>query len=199
MLKIGITGGIGSGKTTVCKIFELLGVPVFYADTVARQIMLQDKILIEGVKNSFGEESYFSDGTLNNKHIAGIVFNDPAALANLNSMVHPAVFRAFDQWVCERPSNTTYVLKEAALLFESGSYKMCDQNVLVIAPEALKLDRVTKRDGVTADQVKLRMDKQFTDDQKIVLADHIIHNNEEISLIDQVLSLHYIFNQPLHV
>jgi dephospho-CoA kinase len=199
MLKIGITGGIGSGKTTVCKIFELLGVPVFYADTVARQIMLQDKILIEGVKNSFGEESYFSDGTLNNKHIAGIVFNDPAALANLNSMVHPAVFRAFDQWVCERPSNTTYVLKEAALLFESGSYKMCDQNVLVIAPEALKLDRVTKRDGVTADQVKLRMDKQFTDDQKIVLADHIIHNNEEISLIDQVLSLHNIFNQPLHV
>ena len=193
MLKIGVTGGIGSGKTTICKIFELLNVPVFYADTAAKQLMLEDAILINGVKAEFGEESYFADGTLNNKHIAGIVFNDAIALERLNALVHPAVFRAFDSWVDSIPLNTPYILKEAALLFESGSYKMCDQNILVTAPEALKIDRVIERDNVTVDQVRSRMDKQFTDEQKTGMADHIIRNNESESLLKQVLSLHKIF------
>lgn len=193
MLKIGITGGIGSGKTTICKVFEVLGIPVFYADKVARQIMVEDAVLVEAVKLTFGEESYFDNGALNNKHIAAIVFNNAAELEKLNALVHPAVFRAFDFWIEQVPQHIPYVLKEAALLFESGSYKMCDQSILVIAPEALKLKRVTERDGITDDQVRARMDKQFTDEEKRLMADHIIHNNEQRSLIAQVIELHGTF------
>ena len=198
MLKIGITGGIGSGKTTVCKIFEVLGIPVFYADAAARERMVKDRTLIEGIKVAFGENSYLADGSLNNKHIAAIVFNDAVELDKLNALVHPAVFGAFDSWVKQIPADTPYVLKEAALLFESESYKMCDLNILVIAPEALKLERVTHRDGVTIEQVRARMDKQFTDDQKFKLADHVIYNNEQRSLIAQVMDLHNTFLKSLH-
>lgn len=197
MLKIGITGGIGSGKTTICKVFETLGVPVFYADAVAKQIMVSDGILVKGVKDAFGTESYTAEGILNNKHIAGIVFNNAEQLARLNELVHPAVFRAFDNWVKQIPPTTPYILKEAALLFESGSYKMCDQNILVIAAEQTRLQRVMERDGVTAEQVKARMDKQLPDAEKTKLADHIIYNNETDSLIIQVTRLHQLFlNTP---
>ncbi|MEJ2903004.1 dephospho-CoA kinase [Pedobacter panaciterrae] len=193
MLKVGITGGIGSGKTTICKIFETLGVSVFYADTIAKEIMVNDAILIQGVKDTFGKESYLPGDILNNKHIAGIVFNDAGELAKLNALVHPAVFRAFDNWVNQLPEKVPYILKEAALLFESGSYRMCDKNILVTAPLELKLDRVMKRDRVTADQVKARMDKQFTDEKKIQMADYLINNNETDSLINQVMGLHQLF------
>jgi len=190
MLKIGITGGIGSGKTTICKIFEILGVPVFYADAAAKKTMVEDALLIEGIKDTFGGASYFADGTLNNKHIASIVFNSSVELEKLNALVHPAVFRAFDSWKLSIPVHIPYVMKEAALLFESGSYKSCDQNILVIAPEAVKLKRVTERDGVTVEQVKARMDKQYSDEKKKLMADHFIDNNEDNSLIAQVMALH---------
>lgn len=193
MLKVGITGGIGSGKTTICRIFEVLGIPVFYADVVAKQLMVTDLILIEGVKQAFGAESYATDGLLNNKHIAAIVFNNLTELAKLNALVHPAVFRAFARWIGSIPKSTPYILKEAALLFESDSYKMCDTSILVTAPIQTKLDRVTQRDGVTAEQVKARMDKQFTDEQKLSMAHHHIVNDESNSLIMQVLELHRTF------
>lgn len=193
MFNIGITGGIGSGKTTICKIFETLGVPVFYADTVAKSIMISDEILINEVKSAFGSRSYFEDGSLNNKHIASIVFNDAAQLARLNGMVHPAVFRAFDVWVAELPEHIPYTLKEAALLFESGSYKMNHKNILVIAPHQLKLNRVMKRDQATVAQVQSRMDKQLSDEQKLALADYTIYNDESHSLIAQVMDLHQQF------
>lgn len=193
MLKIGITGGIGSGKTTICKVFETLGIPVFYADTVAKDIMVSDEILVAGVKNAFGAESYTQEGILNNKHIAGIVFNHADQLAKLNSLVHPAVFRAFDNWVEQVPDTVPYILKEAALLFESGSYKMCDQNILVIAPTEIRLQRVMQRDGLTEEQVRARMDKQLSDEEKTKLADQIIYNNETDSLIIQVNRLHQLF------
>jgi len=193
MLKVGITGGIGSGKTTICKIFEVLDVPVFYADTVAKQLMVTDLILIDGVKLAFGEESYSPAGMLNNKHIASIVFNNLQELERLNALVHPAVFRAFDRWMGNIPENTPYILKEAALLFESESYKMCDTSILVTAALQTKLERVTQRDGVTAEQVLARMDKQFTDEQKLSMAHHHIKNDESSSLIMQVLELHQTF------
>lgn len=193
MLKIGITGGIGSGKTTVCKVFETLGIPVFYADTVAKEIMVTDPILIKGVKDTFGTESYASDGTLNNKHIAGIVFNQAEELAKLNQLVHPAVFRAFEAWVKTVPESTPYVLKEAALLFESGSYQLCDKNVLVIAPIETRLQRVMQRDGVTEAQVRARMDKQLSDAEKIKMADAVVQNNETDPIITQVIRLHQQF------
>ncbi|PWS26636.1 dephospho-CoA kinase [Pedobacter yonginense] len=193
MYKVGITGGIGSGKTTVCKVFEVLGIPVFYADTVAKEIMVEDVLLIAGIKDTFGSESYFEDGKLNNKHLAGIVFKDEAALAKLNALVHPAVFRAYDVWESQIPSNVPYTLKEAALLFESQSYKMCDTSILVTAPLQTKLDRVMLRDGVSAEQVKARMDKQLSDEEKMKMANHFIVNDEEHSIIEQVMMLHRAF------
>ena len=133
MLKIGITGNIGSGKTTVTKLFELIGIPVFYADEAAKSIMVTDEVLIAGIKQTFGDTAYFEDGMLNRKYIAGIVFNDEAQLAKLNALVHPAVFRAFDNWVKDVPADVPYVLKEAAVLFESSSYK-CAINLSWLRP-----------------------------------------------------------------
>jgi len=189
MLKIGITGGIGSGKTTVCHVFETLGIPVFYADTVAKEIMVSDEILVAGVKEAFGAESYIG-GTLNRQHISGIVFNDQQQLDRLNALVHPAVFRAFESWLGTVPEDVPYILKEAALLFESGSYRMCDRSILVTAPLELKLKRVTDRDQSTQVQVMARMDKQFSDEQKSPMADDFILNDESQSIISQVLALH---------
>jgi dephospho-CoA kinase len=194
MLKVGITGGIGSGKTTVSKVFEVLGVPVFYADIVAKQIMVTDLILIEGIKSTFGAESYTAGGILNNKYIANIVFNNLAQLEALNALVHPAVFRAFDEWIARIPPQTPYILKEAALLFESGSYTMCDRSILVTAPELVRVQRVTSRDGVTEEQVRARMDKQFSDEQKRAMADYQLYNEETQSIILQVMNLHRTFS-----
>jgi dephospho-CoA kinase len=197
MLKVGITGGIGSGKTTVSRIFEVLGIPVFYADTVAKQIMVTDLVLMEGIRAAFGSESYSAEGVLNNKHIANIVFNDTLQLEALNALVHPAVFRAFDLWIGNIPATTPYILKEAALLFESDSYKMCDTSILVLAPERVKLDRVMARDQVTEEQVQARMHKQFSDTEKLRLAEHQVINDESQSVILQVLDLHERFSTTI--
>jgi dephospho-CoA kinase len=192
MLKIGITGNIGGGKTTVSRIFEVLGIPVFYADDAAKQVMTTDLILIDALKSAFGKEAYFDDGTLNRKHIASVVFNDEKQLAKLNSIVHPAVFRAFDTWVTQ-VKNVPYVLKEAALLFESTSYKMCDYSIMVTAPLELRIQRVMKRDGLTKAEVESRNARQFSEEKKTALADHVIRNDDTELVIPQVLELHKQF------
>lgn len=192
MFKVGITGGIGSGKTTVCKIFEVLGIPVFYADSAAKAIMNTDQALVAGIKAAFGNEAYHQDDALNRKYLAKIVFNDDAELARLNALVHPAVFRAFEVWAKNQHA-VPYVLKEAALLFESGSNKLCDKMILVTAPQELKIKRVIERDAITATEVLSRMSKQFTDEQKSSLADFAVINDENQLLIPQVLKLHEQF------
>lgn len=188
MLKIGITGNIGSGKTTVSRVFELLGVPVFYADEQAKNVMIQDVELVAGIKKAFGNEAYFEDGTLNRKHIAGIVFNDDAQLAILNSLVHPAVFRAFDEWLSVQ--NAPYVMKEAALLFESGSYKKCNRTIMIDAPLELRLTRVVQRDGIPREAAEARNAKQYTEEKKIAMANDLIVNDGRQLVIPQVLKLH---------
>jgi len=192
MLKIGITGNIGSGKTTVSKVFEILGIPVFYADDAAKEVMVADHLLITEIKAAFGNESYFNDGTLNRKHIAAIVFNNDEQLAKLNSIVHPATFRAFDAWV-KTISGVPYVLKEAALLFESASFKMCDYNIMVQAPFETRIERVIKRDGLTREEIKKREGYQFSEEKKTKLADFIIKNDDSGLVIPQVLHLHEEF------
>ena len=192
MLKIGITGNIGSGKTTVSKIFEVLGIPVFYADDEAKKVMVNDTILIDELKRTFGDGSYFEDGSLNRKHIAGIVFNNDAELKKLNAIVHPAVFRAFDSWVLQYP-NAPYILKEAALLFESTSFKMCDKSIIVTAPLEMRIQRVIQRDGLTKDEILSREAKQFTEEKKLQLADYAIKNDNTALVIPQVLALHEQF------
>lgn len=191
MIKIGITGGIGSGKTTVCKIFELLRVPVFYADAVAKTIMFTNNELKGSIISAFGAESYSTDGSLNRKHLASIVFNNPVRLNILNSLVHPAVFKAFDVWASEQ--KFPYVIKEAALLFESKSYTLCDYSILVKSPMQLKIERIIKRDGISADEVRLRMNRQLADEEKENLCDYVILNDEKSLVISQVLELHEQF------
>lgn len=192
MLKVGITGNIGSGKTTVSKVFELLGVPVFYADDQAKNVMIRDAELIAGIQQAFGQEAYFADGALNRKHIAGIVFNNDTELTRLNALVHPAVFRAFDDWVALQ-KNAPYVLKEAALLFESSSYKMCDRSIMVTAPFELRMKRILQRDAITRTEAESRNAKQFSEEKKIALADDVICNDETQLVIPQVLALHQLY------
>ncbi|MFZ4102103.1 MAG: dephospho-CoA kinase [Sphingobacterium thalpophilum] len=192
MLKVGVTGGIGSGKTTVCKVFELLGIPVFYADDVAKSIMHTDQVLKTAILNTFGERAYNKEGTLNRSYISSLVFNSKPELEKLNSLVHPAVFRAFDNWLLQQ-KDAPYVIKEAALLFESDSYKMCDESILVIAPTETKISRVKLRDGISDEDVKLRMNRQFSDEVKIKFADHILNNDEKQLIIPKIIQLHQQF------
>lgn len=193
MLTIGITGGIGSGKTTVCRIFELLGIPVFYADDAAKELMVTDEVLIHQIKEEFGADSYFANGNLNRKHISSIVFSQPLKLKVLNSFVHPAVFTAMDNWV--KKQSSLYVLKEAALLFESGSYLQNSYNVLVSAPEKIRIARVMQRDNMSEQKVLERIKNQMSEEEKREKADFFINNNETEFLITQVLRLHQIFTK----
>jgi len=192
MLKVGITGNIGSGKTTISKVFEILGVPVFYADDAAKKVMVEDPILIDALKKEFGSKSYFDDSSLNRKHIAGIVFNNEAELAKLNAIVHPAVFRAFDNWLAGI-KNAPYVMKEAALLFESSSYKMCDKTIMITAPLELRINRVTLRDNLTRVEIESRNARQFSEEKKVQLADFVIRNDDTELIIPQVIELHKQF------
>lgn len=197
MLKIGITGNIGGGKTTVSKVFEVLGIPVFYADDAAKKVMVTDQELVRALKDAFGSGSYFADGTLNRKHIASIVFNDEAELEKLNALVHPAVFSAFDHWVAQK-KDAPYVMKEAALLFESTSYKMCDYAIMVTAPLELRINRVMQRDGLSRAEVESRDAKQFSEEKKVKLADYVIRNDDTELVIPQVLKLHREFSLLAH-
>ncbi|WP_291911329.1 dephospho-CoA kinase [Chitinophaga sp. CB10] len=188
MLKVGITGGIGSGKSTVSKIFELLGVPVYYADDKAKDILVRDKELAEQVKQHFGPEVYEADGALNRKLLGNIVFNDKDKLALLNSLVHPATIRDSNNWAAEQKA--PYVLKEAALLFETESFHHLDKIIGVSAPQPLRILRVMKRDNVSRNDVLARMHKQIDETIKMRLSDYVIYNDEQHMVIPQVLELH---------
>lgn len=191
MLKIGITGGIGSGKTTVCKVFEILKIPVFYADEAAKSVMNKDPQLVAAIKREFGSEVYSREGVLDRKALANLVFNNSQALEKLNNLVHPAAIQAFKDWSDEQ--NSPYVIKEAAILFESGSYKDCDFTILVYTPENLRIKRVMKRDDTTEAEVRARINKQMPEDKKRELADFVIENDGSTALLPQVLSLHNYF------
>ncbi|NIG57674.1 dephospho-CoA kinase [Chitinophaga sp. Cy-1792] len=188
MFKVGITGGIGSGKSTVSKIFELLGIPVYYADEKAKDILIRDPQLATQVKARFGEEVYFPDGTLNRKYLANIVFNDKNKLDLLNSLVHPATIRDSDNWSAQQTS--PYVLKEAALLFETESFHHLDKIIGVSAPQPLRVHRVMKRDNVSRNDVLARIHKQIDETIKMRLSDYVIFNDEQHMVIPQVLELH---------
>lgn len=187
MLEIGITGGIGSGKSVVCKMLEVLGYPVFYADIEAKRVMTEDAALVAGIQAAFGKEAYDDQGALNRKYLADQVFHHPDKLAQLNALVHPATISAYQLWVREQKSDL--VFKEAALLFESGSYRLSAVNVLVSSPIALRIKRVMLRDHISAEAVKSRMDTQMDEESKRKLADFVIVNDEKQALIPQVLNL----------
>jgi dephospho-CoA kinase len=187
MLKIGLTGGIGSGKSTVAKIFELLQAPVYYADEASRRLYHTDPELMAQIKKHFGEDMY-SEGQLNRNKMADIVFNDPQKLELLNQLVHPPTLRDAQEWMLAQKA--PYVIKEAALLFESGSAAGLDYIIGVQAPVAVRLKRVMDRDKTTREEVLSRMKRQINEDIKMRLCDFIIRNNEQELVIPQVLKLH---------
>lgn len=192
MLRIGITGGIGSGKTTVCKIFETLEIPVYYADDRAKWLMVNSPTLQNGIRQLFGKKAYGEDGSLNRAHISSIAFKDTAKLQKLNALVHPAVFVDGENWQQEQLAlGVPYTIKEAALIYESGSHQTLDKVIVVTAPEELRIDRVMKRDGLAAEAIKDRIARQMPEEEKVARADYVIHNDGEQSLIKQVLAIHH--------
>lgn len=191
MLKIGVTGGIGSGKTVVCHIFKVLGIPVFDADSEAKRLMTTDRGLVQAIREAFGDRAYGDDGALNRRFLAQRIFSDKDALNQLNALVHPVVIQAGEDWAERQQS--PYVVKEAALLFETGSYQKSDYNILVTAPMTVRIQRIMKRDGWTEDQIRARINEQWTDEKKASMADFIISNDGAHAVIPQVLSLHHKF------
>lgn len=189
MLRIGVTGGIGSGKSTVAKIFETLGIPVYYADDASKRLMNEDVELKENIQKHFGKETY-TDGKLNRNVLSSLVFNNVEKLELLNSIVHPATIKDADNWM--KKQKAPYAIKEAALIFESGSQQYLDKVIGVSAPVAVRINRVMQRDTITRDEVINRMNKQIKEVIKMRLCDYVIVNDEQELLIPQVMKLHEI-------
>ena len=190
MLLIGLTGGIGSGKTTVARIFEILGIPVYYADLAAKRIMNEDENIKVSLMNTFGEAAY-KDGELNRQYLADIVFSNAEKLDLLNSIVHPPTRKDAEEWIKKQTS--PYIIKEAALLFESGSHQTLDYVIGIKSPLDLRITRVMKRDGLSGNEVMARMKKQMSEDTKVSLSDFVIINDEVQLVLPQVLKLHEKF------
>lgn len=189
-LQIGITGGIGSGKSLICRIFQSLGAPIYDADSHAKNLMTTDGILVDQIKKEFGTLSYDEKGGLNRKYLSEAVFNDEEKLRKLNSLVHPRVAVDYDRWLAGNKGNA-YVIKEAALLFESGSSASLDKIILVTAPEEMRVTRVLKRDPHrTKADVRKIIGNQMSEEEKLKRADIVIRNNETELLVPQVLKLH---------
>jgi len=187
MLRIGITGGICSGKSTVAKVFEVLGIPVYYADDAAKRMMNEDEELKQKIEQQFGNDIY-KNGKLDRKKMADIVFASPEKLKLLNALVHPATIKDAERWM--KQQTTPYTLKEAALIFESGAQENLDYVIGVTAPAPLRIQRTMQRDGVSREEVIARMDKQMDETIKMKLCDFVLVNDEQEMLLPQVIALH---------
>ncbi|RAU84170.1 dephospho-CoA kinase [Pontibacter arcticus] len=193
MLKIGITGGIGTGKTIVTRIFALLGVPVYDSDARAKWVMHHDAILRQELIAAYGPDAFTAQGDLNRPYLASIVFNNPERLAALNAIVHPRVRADFEVWTALH-TNKPYILKEAALMYESDAWKQMDEIITVFAPMEVRMKRLQQRDAHRSEEeIKAIIEKQLSEDEKMKRAQHIIYNDEQTLLIPQVLELHTYF------
>ena len=184
---LGLTGGIGSGKTTVAGFFKELGIPVFIADNEAKELMVSDEKVKASIIALFGENSY-NEGLPDRKFIASKVFSDREKLEQLNLIIHPAVGQQFESW--KKAQEAPYVVYEAAILFEKGGYRKCDLNLLVTAPFDTKIERLQQRDNSTLEEIKARMDNQWTDEKKAKLADFVIENNQLANTRNAVRQIH---------
>lgn len=190
MLKVGLTGGIGSGKSTIAAIFETLGIPVSYADDEAKRLMNEDAALRAAITREFGAEAY-ANGNLNRKYLAGQVFNDNVKLEKLNNLVHPATILAGAKWMQEQAAlGHPYAIREAALIFESHSAAHLDFIIGVYAPETLRIHRTMQRDNTSREAVQQRMRNQIDEDIKMRLCDAVVRNDDQEAVLPQVLSLH---------
>jgi len=192
MIKVGLTGGIGSGKTTVAKVFETLGIPVYYADDRTKYLMNTDETLKASIIQHFGNDTY-KNGELDRKYLAAIVFNNKEKLELLNSLTHPITIRDADKWM--KQQTTPYTIKEAALLFESGAAQQLDYIIGVYAPQHIRVKRVVQRDNLAVEDVMKRISRQIDEEMKMKLCDFIITNNDHQLVIPQVLELHKRFSE----
>jgi dephospho-CoA kinase len=190
MLKIGLTGGLGSGKSTVARIFEVLNIPVYYADISSKRLLNEDEKVKAAVRKIFGED-VFPNGELDRKYLAEIVFKDQKKLELLNSIVHPATLQDADEWM--KKQTAPYIIKEAALIFESGSHQLLDYVIGVKATLPLRLQRAMKRDNISREEIMARINRQINEEIKMRLCDFIIVNDEQQMIIPQVLELHKRF------
>jgi len=186
-MKLGVTGGIGSGKTSVCRVFGVLGIPVFSADPEAQIIMNTDRSVINSINDIAGKDLY-TDGRLNKEELASLIFHDPELLKKVNSLVHPVVFEHFREWTDMQ--TTPYVIMEAAILFESGASKLVDRVATVVAPVEERIYRVIVRNKLTREQVTDRIKNQMDDEERIRLSDYIINNSENEMIIPVILGIH---------
>jgi dephospho-CoA kinase len=187
-LIVGITGGIGSGKTTVAKIFEKMGIPIYIADEKSRERTATDPRIKSYIQETYGDKLFDSDGSLKRKALGEIVFPDKDKLKALNEVIHPIVAEDFKEWLAQQ--NAPYILKEAAVLFESGTYNDCDYIIVVVAPRELRIKRVMERSGLTREEIESRMNHQWSDDDKIALSDFVIRNGEDDALMPQIFEIH---------
>jgi dephospho-CoA kinase len=187
MMIVGLTGGIGSGKTTVAKFFKDYGIPVYIADEEAKKLMARSKVIKRKLVQLFGEKVYVNN-TLNKPFIANIIFNDKSYLQKMNAIIHPRVARHFEKWVVKQ--NSPYVIKEVAILFENGGYKNCDAVITVTAPKEIRVKRLLNRDNTTLEKIEAIMKNQWTDEQKLELSDYSIENITLENTKKQVSKIH---------
>ncbi len=192
MIKVGLTGGIGSGKTTVAKVFETIGIPVYYADDRTKHLMNTDEVLKTSIIQNFGNDTY-KDGELDRKYLAAIVFNNKEKLELLNSLTHPITIRDADEWM--KQQTTPYTIKEAALLFESGAAEQLDYIIGVYAPQHIRVQRVVRRDNLPVEDVMKRISRQIDEETKMKLCNFVITNNDQQLVIPQVLELDKKFRE----
>lgn len=191
-LQIGITGGIGSGKSIVCKVFTCLGISVYDADTRSKWLTNHDTDIREGVIKLLGSKAYDSEGTYNRSYVSSVVFSNDSLLKQLNAIIHPAVFRDTEKWMSER-SNEPYVIKEAAIMKAAGDGNTLDYVVVVQAPVELRIQRILQRDKRSEEEIRAIIERQISDEARNVIADFVIENGENAALIPQVLHLHKLF------
>lgn len=190
MIRVGVTGNIGSGKSTVCKLFSVLGIPVYHADERAKWLLENDNAIVNAVKILLGNEAYNTNGKLNRPWIASKVFANPGLLQQYNDIIHPAVLRDSENWM-NAQRNVPYTIKEAALFIESGSYKQLDFIICVTAPESIRLQRIVKRDQASVDSIKARMASQMPEEEKVKKAHAVIVNDGKQEIIPQVWAIHH--------
>lgn len=193
MLKIGLTGNIGSGKTWVCKVFESLGIPIYYADLEAR-FLLNKSSTIENIIQIFGDQVLLNENEIDRKKLGAIVFNDAQELEKLNQLIHPHLKEHFINW-CSSHQEHAYVIQEAAILFENGFDHLMDATITIAAPQELRLTRVMERDGLRKEEVLARMSKQWSDEAKEKAADYVIYNDASQMILPQVIKLHDTFKK----
>jgi dephospho-CoA kinase len=191
MLKIGLTGGIGSGKTSVAKVFEVLGISVYYSDFWAKEITITDKFVINSLKNEFGKNIYLKTGNLNKALLSKIIFENAQNREKVNSIIHPAVAKHFEIWAEKhKKNNEPYIIKEAAILFESGAYKQVDKIITVFANKEQRINRTMLRDNSSKETILSKIKSQIPEQEKIKKSDFVIYNNDKNMIIPQIIEIH---------